>query len=120
MKYRGMSGCLRQAAVDAGVEKKFNLGPGNSMLYNDKQGDGSRRFNWQNGQKTRMTKPETKKYLAALDKLLEQHNLKVSKSDLNHDRNPMIWCKINEDGQIAALKEKAASYGYRLVKMRKS
>ena len=117
-EFKGMSGCLRQAVVDAGLQKRFNVDHG--KLYNDKQGLTKRRFKWCESLRSDLTEKEEEKYLAALDKRLLSYNLKRTQESITYDSyfgdDITIWCDINETGQIEDLRQKADKLGYKLVK----
>ena len=77
-KFRGMTGCFRQAVVDAGLEKKIEVNY--TTIYNDKQPANERRFNWERCVVKKLTKKEEER-LAVLQKDLGESGFLDAYSD---------------------------------------
>ena len=111
--YRGMAGALRQAVEDAGLEKKVYGG----HLYNDKQPNNKRRFNWEYGVKKELTKAEIERFYKHANANLEAHGLKLD-DDGYFGGSIILTARPTEDGKIKTLKEEAKKLGYQLVKIK--
>ena len=112
--HRGMSGCLRQAIVDAKLEHKLSTSCF-STLYNNKQGSNKRYFKWQAALEKPLSPVEQKRYLTALDKLLSEFDLVRTHKSFGYGIH--IWCDIGDSAKVDSLKVKAKALGYRLVKL---
>ena len=129
-KFKGITGALRQAGIDAGLAKRFHIrgmkgGPcTGGAIYNDSGVTGKRRIKWL-GLRSRMTKAELASYEKALVPLLAEQKLKLRQPvEFHYDLwggrpdGVVVYAEPREptpDEFLNDLKAQAAKAGYRLV-----
>jgi len=120
--FRGMTGALRQAVVDAGLEDKIRTH--NSTIYNDKQTARKydRRFNWEWCLVKRLTNAEWNLFLKQVDENLKPYDLTIVEAEKSgpSDRykgSIYIYVKSGVVTNVEELRKKAKELGYRLVKI---
>ena len=119
--FKGMSGCLKQAVIDCGLEGKMNTEK--TTIYNDKQTaiKYQRRFNWEFAikQGEKLTAAEWEAWRKRVAELLLEHRLIVLDGDegaLNIGRTILLYCRNDDTLKVDELKVQAEKLGYRLVK----
>jgi len=116
MSFRGMSGCLRQAVLDAGLEKKIEVY--DNTIYNDKYPNNERRFKWTRSVQKNVSKKEQKKYKKIVTELLAEHDLIVTEVSIwTYTGEITIYAKMGVDTKVENMRVKARELGYKLVKI---
>jgi len=114
--FKGMSGCLRQAAVDANLTKKIAVNK--TTIYNDKQPNGSRRFHWEGCMsKNDICESDLEDFRLALIPLFKEHGLSIDKIDRGW-RSIYVWVLPSQEVKIEDVRSAAKKLGYRLVKIK--
>ena len=117
--FRGMSGAIRQAAIDSGLDKKIRVD--HSIIYNDKQTSTkySRRFNWdllfvKRGNE--ITELELNRFSSAVSKTLEPFGVDVVRVSATKG-NLYVYTIEKPTDQVKVLRQQANALGYDLVKI---
>lgn len=120
--FRGMTGAVRQAAIDAGLEKKIRTDL--TTMYNDKNTSSThdRRFNWERCLLKKLTETEWKRFLECVDTNLKPYDLTVVNAlkfgpNRGYRGSVMIYVKAGVVTTVDELRKKAKELGYRLVKI---